>query len=83
MSILGVGRYAREHQHQPVDDTYLALVLARVSGVFMFVPLPGISAAPGIARVVLSLSMTMALFSTLSPSASISAQFLGRISLVR
>lgn len=38
------------------------LVLARVSGAFIFVPLPGLSAAPEIARAVLALSFTLALF---------------------
>jgi flagellar biosynthesis protein FliR len=37
------------------------LVLARVSGVFVFVPLPGINAGPGIIRVALSASITLAL----------------------
>ncbi len=37
------------------------LVLARVSGVFVFVPLPGINAGPGIIRVALSTSITLAL----------------------
>jgi flagellar biosynthetic protein FliR len=38
------------------------LVLARISGVFVFVPLPGIKTGPDVARVVLSLSMTFVLF---------------------
>ncbi|HKW98401.1 MAG TPA: flagellar biosynthetic protein FliR [Bryobacteraceae bacterium] len=38
------------------------LVLARVSGAFLFVPLPGVNAGPEAARVVLSLSFTMALY---------------------
>lgn len=37
------------------------LVLARVSGVFVFVPLPGINGGPGIIRVALSASITLAL----------------------
>ncbi|MBZ5676713.1 MAG: flagellar biosynthetic protein FliR [Acidobacteriia bacterium] len=37
------------------------LVLVRVSGVFVFVPLPGINAGPGIIRVALSASITLAL----------------------
>lgn len=37
------------------------LVLARVSGAFVFIPLPGIQAGPAVARVVLSLSMTFVL----------------------
>jgi flagellar biosynthesis protein FliR len=39
------------------------LVLARVSGIFIFVPLPGIKAGPEAARVVLALSLTLALAS--------------------
>lgn len=38
------------------------LVLARVAGAFVYVPLPGISAGPQAARVVLSLGITFALF---------------------
>jgi len=38
------------------------LVLARVTGAFIFVPLPGISAGPDMARAVMSLSITLALF---------------------
>jgi flagellar biosynthetic protein FliR len=38
------------------------LVLARVAGVFVFVPLPGIKAGPELARSMLALSVTMALF---------------------
>ena len=38
------------------------LVLARVSGAFIFVPIPGINASPALVRTVLSLSITMALF---------------------
>ena len=38
------------------------LVLARVSGAFIFVPLPGLNAGPEVARVVLALSFTLALF---------------------
>jgi flagellar biosynthetic protein FliR len=37
------------------------LVLARVSGLFVFVPLPGLNAAPVTARIVLSLSITVCL----------------------
>jgi flagellar biosynthetic protein FliR len=39
-----------------------ALVLARMSGVFLFLPLPGVSAGPAASRVVLSLVTTFALF---------------------
>lgn len=38
------------------------LVLARVSGAFIFVPLPGIKAGPELVRAVLALSVTMAMF---------------------
>jgi flagellar biosynthetic protein FliR len=37
------------------------LVLARISGAFIFVPIPGIQAGPQIARVLLSVSLTLAL----------------------
>ena len=39
-----------------------ALVLARMSGVFLFLPLPGVSAGPAASRIVLSLVTTFALF---------------------
>ena len=38
------------------------LVLARVSGVIAFVPIPGISAGPEASRIVLALALTIALF---------------------
>lgn len=38
------------------------LVLVRVSGAFVYLPLPGIKVGPDIARMVLSLSVTMTLF---------------------
>jgi flagellar biosynthetic protein FliR len=38
------------------------LVLARVSGVFVFVPLPGINMGPAVIRAALSASITLALF---------------------
>ncbi len=38
------------------------LALARVSGVLVFVPIPGFSAAPDVSRVVLALALTIALF---------------------
>ena len=37
------------------------LVLARVSGVIAFVPIPGVSAGPDASRIVLALALTMAL----------------------
>jgi flagellar biosynthetic protein FliR len=40
------------------------LVLARVSGAFIYVPLPGLKNGPEVARVVLSVSLTFALFSS-------------------
>jgi flagellar biosynthetic protein FliR len=38
------------------------LVLARVSGVIAFVPIPGVSAGPDASRIVLALALTIALF---------------------
>jgi flagellar biosynthetic protein FliR len=38
------------------------LVLARVSGVIAFVPIPGVSAGPEASRIVLALALTIALF---------------------
>jgi len=38
------------------------LVLVRVAGVFVFVPLPGVKAGPEVARAVLSLAITLSLF---------------------
>src|ERR1700733_10305224 len=38
------------------------LALARVSGVIVFVPIPGFSAGPDASRVVLALALTFALF---------------------
>src|SRR3984957_6655737 len=38
------------------------LVLSRVSGVFAFVPLPGVQNSPPMARIVLSVLITMALY---------------------
>jgi flagellar biosynthesis protein FliR len=38
------------------------LVLARISGALTFVPLPGLSAAPGVPKVVFSIGFTLALF---------------------
>ena len=42
------------------------LVLARVSGAFIFVPLPGIKAGPEVARAVLAVSLTLALVPALA-----------------
>ena len=40
-----------------------ALVLARIAGIFVFLPLPGLTAGPAASRVVLSLVVTFSLFS--------------------
>lgn len=40
------------------------LVLARVSGAFVYVPFPGMNAGPAVARAVLSVSLTFALYSS-------------------
>jgi len=56
------------------------LVMARVSGALIFVPLPGISSAPGPARIVLSLAFTLALASrwpAVDPSAVTLARLAG------
>jgi flagellar biosynthetic protein FliR len=47
------------------------LVLARVSGIFVFVPLPGVGASPITARVVLSLAMTICLLPIWPPVAGL------------
>lgn len=47
----------------PVATLYsFLLVLARVSGAFIFVPMPGFNGAPDPVRIILSLSLTIALF---------------------
>lgn len=38
------------------------LVLARVAGAFVFLPMPGVNAGPQVARIVLALALTMALY---------------------
>lgn len=49
--------------HLDVGTLYaFLLVLARISGVFIYIPLPGIKAGPEAARAVLSVSMTFVLF---------------------
>src|SRR5579863_8781978 len=56
------------------------LVLARVGGAFIYIPLPGIKAGPEIARVVLSVSMTLVLFDrwpSINPSSVSIAVLLG------
>jgi flagellar biosynthetic protein FliR len=52
------------------------LVLARVSGAFIFVPLPGIHAGPDIARAVLAFSVTLALF-PLWPHVNLTPPYIG------
>ena len=52
-----------------------ALVLVRVSGVFVFVPLPGFASTPGVARIILSLGFTMALFPTWTALAAVPSTF--------
>lgn len=48
----------------PLGSLYaFLLVLVRVSGVFTFLPIPGVTAGPAAARVVLSLAFTFALYS--------------------
>ena len=56
------------------------LVLARVGGAFIFVPLPGINASPGVARVVLALSFTLALFPRW-PQANLAAPYIGAMAV--
>jgi len=47
----------------PIATLYsFLLVLSRVAGAFIFVPIPGVRSTPGPARVVVSLSFTMALY---------------------
>jgi flagellar biosynthesis protein FliR len=47
----------------PLTTLYaFLLVLARISGAIVFVPIPGIAAGPEPARIIMSLSFTMALF---------------------
>jgi flagellar biosynthetic protein FliR len=47
------------------------LVLARVAGVFVFVPLPGINSSPAATRIVLSLAITMCLLPLWPPAAGL------------
>jgi flagellar biosynthesis protein FliR len=56
------------------------LVLARVSGAFVFVPLPGMTAAPGVARAVLAVGLTVALaarWPAVDASSMSAARFVG------
>jgi flagellar biosynthetic protein FliR len=52
------------------------LVLARVSGAFIFVPLPGLNAGPAMARAALALSFTLALF-PLWPHVDLAEPYIG------
>jgi flagellar biosynthetic protein FliR len=54
------------------------LVLARVSGVIAFAPIPGLSAGPDAARVVLALALTMALF-PVWPAPAVEGLVIGRL----
>ena len=54
------------------------LVLARVSGAFIFVPLPGLSATPDATRAALALSFTFALF-PLWPHVNLGEPYLGAL----
>ena len=54
------------------------LVLARVSGVILFVPLPGFSAGPDTSRIVLALALTMTL-SPVWPAPVLDGPVLGRL----
>jgi flagellar biosynthetic protein FliR len=54
------------------------LVLARVSGVILFVPLPGFSAGPDSSRIVLALALTMTL-SPVWPTPVLDGPVLGRL----
>jgi len=54
------------------------LVLARVSGVIAFVPIPGLSAGPPISRVILSLAITIAL-SPVWPLPVVDGPVVGRV----
>ncbi|HYI93934.1 MAG TPA: flagellar biosynthetic protein FliR [Bryobacteraceae bacterium] len=48
----------------PLESVYaFALVLIRVAGVLVFIPIPGVTASPAAARIVLSLAFTFALSS--------------------
>lgn len=56
------------------------LVLARIAGIFIFLPLPGFKAGPDAAKVVLSLALTFALYSrwpTVQPAPASMLQLTG------
>src|SRR5258708_33317751 len=54
------------------------LVLARVSGVIAFVPIPGLSAGPEVSRVVLALALTISLL-PVWPAPHLTGVLLGRL----
>ena len=56
------------------------LVLARVAGAFVFVPIPGVNAGPEAARIVLALSFTLALFPRW-PHVNLSEPYIGALVL--
>ena len=49
------------------------LTLARVAGIFVFVPMPGMKGVADMARIVLTLAITLCVF----PQSSVSAKILG------
>src|ERR1700686_2848372 len=54
------------------------LVLARVSGAFIFVPLPGLSAGPEVARAMLAITFTLAL-APRWPHVSLESPYIGAL----
>jgi flagellar biosynthesis protein FliR len=54
------------------------LVLARVSGVIAFVPIPGVSAGPQASRIVLAVALTIALF-PVWPAPAVDGPVVGRL----
>jgi flagellar biosynthetic protein FliR len=54
------------------------LVLARVSGVIAFVPIPGLSAGPEVSRVVLALALTISML-PVWPAPNLTGALLGRL----
>ena len=71
--------------HMPAQLTFslstvfgFVLVLARVAGAFIFVPLPGMSAGPDVARAVLAISFTLALFPRW-PLVSLESPYIGAL----
>src|SRR5258708_11186532 len=54
------------------------LVLARVSGVIAFVPIPGLSAGPEVSRVVLALALTISLL-PVWPAPNLTGALVGRL----